>query len=278
MLRNLFLVVPFLLLVNVDSAVALPKWLYWLAFVLILGGVVLPTTPVVADITVGIVLEATGKTEPEVTAYSTLKHKESITLGPGASLRFNHRHTCHRVTVVGEGTLTVRAGSYHFTGETSEQVKAKCQKALIYIDPHMESGGSATRGAITTTILRTGKPQLIVSGYDTAHFYKVEFRLIKSEDVAVGRVDEAHGDVSVTHSKENSGKALGVIASIDLAGPRTKWPESKASLESGSTYKVILAKDGKTSKFAETIIIDYSAEPLASQHFLLMDFGDAALK
>ena len=234
------------------------KWLFRSAFALSLGCVSIAPVSVVADTTVAIILEVTGDREPEVDAYTQLEHKSVITLGPGALLRFNHRGTCRRVTVVGEGTLTVRRGSYRFTGQTSEEVEAICQNPIVYVDPDMESAGLTTRGTRTSIVLHTGKPHLIVSGYDTAHFYKVEFQAIDPKD--------------------DAGKTPGVTASADIAGPVTRWPESEAPLESGSTYKVILVKDGKISKSAGTIRIDYLAQPLASQHFLLFDYGDAVLK
>ena len=185
---------------------------------------------------------------------------------------------CEQVTVEGEGVLTVRAGSYQFTGHRPEVVRDACPRDIEYVPKDMQPGGTVQRGAKPLQrILYTEKPDLVISGYDPAHVYEVEFRHTVSRSAPVGQVSNVDGSVSVTHA-ETSEAEMQTPITIKLSASVTEWPETEFTLKTGSSYETNLRKDGENSRDTVLVQIGNPDEFLPSLNILLLDFGNGALK
>jgi hypothetical protein len=208
---------------------------------------------------VAIVLEVQGTTHPQLGIYPELKHKEEIELGAGATLMFSHYYTCEEVSLEGAGVLTVRKGSYSFSGKIPVVKSSEvCVAVIDYVDSDMEPAGAHKRAITSQKLINTEKPILFISRYDPVHVYEIEFH---------------HLGEGVPSAHQTSENDTGTSITLKLSEKITQWPTNGPSLKKGSVYKVELRKNGKGSLDATLIEIGKPLQGVLSTNLLVLNYG-----
>ena len=164
-----------------------------------------------------LVLEKSGATTPEVQPYSEIAVGATVSLQPGAKLKFLHYQTCRTVTAVG-GQVAFGAHTYTITGGGKpEAVRSPCP-------PMVRLRG---QGEVAGVMMRAISPEVRLSVLPT-------FVLVgeRADDFAKVRV--AQGNTTLLEAP--------------LAGRGFRWPTGASPLAANADYELILLPkaEGKT--------------------------------
>jgi hypothetical protein len=194
-----------------------------------------------------LVLEVRGANVPGVAPYTELPVGKYVKLPGGTTLLFLHYTTCRIVSVIGGGTLTLRAQDYQISrGAQHSVARTPCPRRVI-LPLGGEVAGSHMReigpGVPSRHWLLSTRPRFVLVGPRANAFVRVRLSKLGPQ----GNV----GDITSE-----------TVLEASLKHRRLRWPKRAASLDNYAIYK--LAFEPKANAQIAPVEVTFMAMPSAA--------------
>ena len=177
---------------------------------------------------VALVLDVSGRVQPEVALYDEVVDGTVLQLGEGAHLTLSHYGICEEVAIIG-GTVSVGAQNLDLEGSQVEsRTRVQCPDSITMSAADLINMSVTLRSAKQARVMAP-TPDFVIAGKWGRQFDRLD-----------------------VHGKD------GRMATMSVVDGRASWPDDAQPLAIGETYVVVLNGPGAQQHAAR---IEVTGEP-----------------